>query len=154
MEDLLNEEEFIKPEKYNPWKWFITYYLITIGCLILHFIITEYTFTKNFSVIIFTLFLILSPYILVFTKKYNIHKAKYFTIFQAIIFFYAFSWFLIVSINGLRDFFLYKDANYIFNPFTYETIGASLIFIIYSIFSFIIIYFILRYKRKKTSNKL
>ncbi|WP_330443403.1 hypothetical protein [Flavobacterium sp. C4GT6] len=74
MNDLINEEEFIKPIKYNPWKWFLLFYGVVIGYLICKFLFKA--ILKENSTYVYPLFAITDfalPFVMIFTKKENMH---------------------------------------------------------------------------------
>ncbi|KGO81568.1 hypothetical protein Q763_07950 [Flavobacterium beibuense F44-8] len=74
MNDLINEEEFIKPEKDNPWKWFLLFYGIVIGYLLCKFLFKA--ILKENSTYVYPLFAITDfalPFVMIFTKKKNIY---------------------------------------------------------------------------------
>lgn len=58
MQDLLKEEEFLKP-KYNPWRLFVKFYGIAIVQVMLLQVITSFWLTDLNGVVLFLIFLLL-----------------------------------------------------------------------------------------------
>ena len=74
MNDLINEEEFLKTKPYKPWKWFLLFYGIVIGYLICKFLFKA--ILKENSTYVYPLFAITDfalPFVMIFTKKENMH---------------------------------------------------------------------------------
>lgn len=70
MQNLINEEDFVKPVKYNPWKWFLLFYGIVTGYLLCKFLFKA--ILKENSTYVAPLFAITEfvlPFIMIFTKK-------------------------------------------------------------------------------------
>ena len=58
MQDLLKEEEFLKP-KYNPWRLFLKFYGIAIVQVVLLQVVTSFWLTDLNGVVLFLIFLLL-----------------------------------------------------------------------------------------------
>ena len=58
MQDLLKEEEFLKP-KYNPWRLFVKFYGIAIVQVMLLQVVTSFWLTDLNGVVLFLIFLLL-----------------------------------------------------------------------------------------------
>lgn len=58
MQDLLKEEEFLKP-KYNPWRLFVKFYGIAIVQVMLLQVVTSFWLTDLNGVVLFLIFLML-----------------------------------------------------------------------------------------------
>ncbi|MFL9836824.1 hypothetical protein ABS768_04895 [Flavobacterium sp. ST-75] len=73
MQDLINEEEFIKPVKYNPWKWFKRSYLIALFQACFIYSCTIFGKPENGLIMIGTLIYFICPitvpFFIVFRKK-------------------------------------------------------------------------------------
>jgi len=54
MQDLIKEDEFVTPVNYNPWKSFITFYIIASLINVVSSVVLKYTY-KNYNLSIFIL---------------------------------------------------------------------------------------------------
>lgn len=89
MQNLINEEDFVKPVKYNPWKWFLLFYGIVIGYLLCKFLFKA--ILKENSTYVNPLFAITEfvlPFIMIFAKKQHAYL-PYKTIIAAVTGIYA-----------------------------------------------------------------
>lgn len=84
MQNLLNEQDFVKPVKYNPWKWFLLFYGIVIGYLICKFLFKA-ILKENITYVgpLFAITDFALPFVMIFAKKENIY-VHYKTIIVAI----------------------------------------------------------------------
>jgi len=127
MNDLINEEEFLQSKPYNPWKWFLLFYGITIGyflCITLFKAILEENITFNIYVNLLFLITDLSlPFVMIFSKKRNMHL-PYKTIIAAVTGLYVvflsvqlIQFYLNFANNPLfpKSLFFYAVQNYIIN---------------------------------------
>lgn len=139
MNDLINEEEFIKPVKYKPWKWFFLFYGIVIGyflCITLFKAILEENITFNIYVNLLFLIADLSlPFVMIFSKKGNMHL-PYKTIIAAVTGLYVvflsvqlIQFYLNFTNNPLfpKSLFFYAAQNYIINILIYITLSLLII---------------------------
>lgn len=81
MQDLLNEEEFLQPKTYNPWKRFIVFYGIAFLNMGAVYFILQTTYIDNLLYLrIISIFLaslcLIMPFLMVFHTKKNIHSKK------------------------------------------------------------------------------
>lgn len=118
MNDLINEEEFIKSKFYNPWKRFILFYVLAILN-----IATTYATATYFENNIITAIIIISmallffamPFIMIFHNKQIKHSSKKVIvsgiIILLLIYFFA-NIFLEILDNGL---FIILHLDYIFH---------------------------------------
>lgn len=79
MENLINEQDFVKPVKYNPWKRFVLFYVLAI--LNIATIYVTATFFENniiTAIIIMSMVLLFftMPFIMIFHKKEIMYSSK------------------------------------------------------------------------------
>ncbi|MUV02227.1 hypothetical protein GN157_00755 [Flavobacterium rakeshii] len=158
MQNLLNEQDFVKPVKYNPWKWFITCYGIlfvlvaaqTYSRYIIPYSSKWYGF-YTVSMMFVVLGIISAPFIMVFGKKDTIYHTNYPTLITAITIMLFNSWFFIVLRRNIHEALRSEDFTPILpgHFLKSDDFRALLVFMIYAVVSFIIIFFIVRHKRKK-----
>ncbi|RYJ44367.1 hypothetical protein [Flavobacterium beibuense] len=161
MQNLLNEEEFIQPKAYNPWRWFFLCYGIEISIVFLFnmilFFFGQPDMTLNISTIalyicIGSIFLL--PFVITFGKKKNIYKTQYKTILLAVMlgvycsYFFSILWRLTMGfINGMN-----KDS---LTSIIDEKIFMGVLFMtLYGIVSFLLCLPILIYLRKKKQKQI
>ncbi|RYJ44368.1 hypothetical protein [Flavobacterium beibuense] len=155
MQNLLNEKDFVKPVKYNPWKWFITYYgiaFVFLGLVINLVNIIPHRITSIASVAMFV-FIMTSPFIMVFGKNKTIYHTDYPTLITAVTLMAFNSWFfttLHIKLGEalkLNNFSLLLPGHF----FKRQDFTGLLVFMIYGAVSLLIILFIVKYKRKKAT---
>jgi uncharacterized membrane protein len=78
--DLLKEDEFVpKKDDYNPWGGFMMFYGIAILCFIIVTYLGKYvkgTGYSNIYTFLFGVFMIIMPFIMIFSKRKNIQLPK------------------------------------------------------------------------------
>lgn len=147
MNDLINEQDFVKPVKYKPWKWFLLFYGIVIGYLLCKFLFKA-ILKENITYVapLFAITEFVLPFIMIFTKKQHAYL-PYKTIIAAVTGIYAI--YLLVQLiqiqlsitNPLipKDLYYYMAKNCVINQSI--LLGITLI----------IITPIIIFKRRKTS---
>lgn len=153
MQNLLNEQDFIKPVKYNPWKWFIACYaalfvLIGLVVSILNFIPYRTTTITTTAMIVF---ITTSPFIMVFGKKKTIYHTDYPTLITAVALMAFNSWFFTLLHLRIGEAIKLNDFSLLLPGYFFKGIDFTglLVLMAYGAVSFIIIFFIVRHKRKK-----
>lgn len=149
MTNLLNEEEFIKPKAYKPWKWFLLWYGLML-LLTTFFLIINGNLADNFDELAyniisysFTAIKLSFPFLMIFGKKENI-MLPYSTLLLALLGMYIITIVYLITVTFLlyggfdMDFFI----NFILKGYLYD-------FLVYKIPTIIIIFLIVIYKRKK-----
>ena len=72
MQDLLNEEEFVQPKIYNPWKWFLMFYCLTIAYILFTYFVGGLLKIQPENFVLFILTDFSLPFVMIFAKKQNI----------------------------------------------------------------------------------
>ncbi|MUV02229.1 hypothetical protein GN157_00765 [Flavobacterium rakeshii] len=160
MNDLINEQDFVKPVKYNPWKWFITCYGIlfvlvavqTYSRYIIPYSSKWYSFYRV-SMMFVASGIIIAPFIMVFGKKDTIYHTNYPTLVTSIAIMLFNSWFFIVLHRNIYEAIKLNDFSLLLPGYFFRRLDfTGLLFLMaYGAVSFIIIFFIVRHKRKKAS---
>lgn len=147
MNDLIKEEDFVKPVKYKPWKWFLLFYGIVIGYLLCKFLFKA--ILKENSTYVAPLFTITDfalPFVMIFAKRPHAYL-PYKTIIATVTGIYAI--YLLVQLMQIylsitnplipKDLYYYMAKNCVINQSI--LLGVTLI----------IITPIIIFKRRKTS---
>ena len=148
MQDLLNEEEFIQPKIYNPWRWFLLFYCFIIAYILFTYFVGGLLKIQPENFVLFMMTDFTLPFVMIFAKKQNI-LLPYKTIIAALTGIYI----IYISIQLTQ---LYLNLN-IGNPLIPKSLfffAAKTPLIIKSVSllaSLIIILSIVRYKRRKVS---
>lgn len=155
MQNLINEEDFVKPVKYNPWKRFVLFYGIAfLNMEVFYLIVQSTNFDSSKSIILLQvtsffsaiLFLIM-PFVMIFHTRKNIHL-KQSTLYKGIGFLML-TYFLTHHILEIIN-----NSNY-FRDFG-DNIGYTLknlgMYTFYGLISSLIITPIIKKKLKRLSN--
>lgn len=118
MNDLINEQDFVNPVKYNPWKRFVLFYVLAFLNIATTYVTATFFENNIITAIIITSMVLLfftMPFIMIFHKKEIMYSSKK-TIVSGIsilmlIYFFA-NIFLEILDNGL---FIVLHLNYIFH---------------------------------------
>ena len=150
MEDLLNEEEFIKKKSgYNPWRRFGVFYGVAIVYVIGLYILNRTVSPQN-EVILIVLFLgipFVLPFMMIFHKK-AIAALPYKIILLAILGLEA-----VIVISLLTIVFVRMQLDIIPGDITMSLLMAA-VYLTLGLICFALMYPILRYKRKRLKQRL
>lgn len=153
MQDLINEEEFIaKKNDYNPWRCFGVFYGITFITIILIIAIIAYMRPERPEMEVFVIYIVAGPpailsFTMIFHTKKN-YSLPYKSIVLAII------GLMMVYLIGVFIGALYTNRTSVFSmDGLYAFLTGVVIYVSLSLMCFIVIYPILRHKRKRLKQR-
>ncbi|QEE49939.1 hypothetical protein FUA48_10210 [Flavobacterium alkalisoli] len=149
MQDLINEEEFVHSKPYNPWKWFLMFYCLTIAYILFTYFVGGLLKIQPENFVLFMMTDFTLPFVMIFAKKQNI-LLPYKTIIAAVTGIYI----IYISIQLTQ---LYLNLNIGNNPLIPKSLfffaaKTPLITKSVSLLASLIIFLsIVTYKRRKVS---